>query len=40
MGPARPLLPLVRRDVRPRKYEQREIINGILYVLRAVARGL
>jgi transposase len=29
-----PLLPPVRRDVRPRKYEQREILNGIFYVLR------
>jgi putative transposase len=29
-----PFLPPVRRDVRPRKYSWREIINAILYVLR------
>src|ERR1700686_4628475 len=29
------LLPPVRRDVRPRKYTWREIINAILYVLRS-----
>lgn len=30
-----PLLPPVRRNVRPRKYTWREIINAILYVLRS-----
>jgi putative transposase len=29
-----PLLPPARRDVRPRKYDRREVINGMLYVLR------
>lgn len=29
-----PLLPPARRDVRPRKYDRRELINGMLYALR------
>jgi len=30
-----PLLPPVRRDARPRTYPQREILNGIFYVMRS-----
>jgi putative transposase len=31
----KPLIPAARQDVRPRKYEMREIINGVRYLQRS-----